>query len=48
MNNTISGAIGSVEVNKETLFITSKLGYLIIILSFVYIIIFSMKEFRDT
>ena len=48
MNNSISGAIGSVEVNKETLFITSKLGYLIIILSFVYIIIFSMKEFRDT
>ena len=48
MKNSNSGAIGSVEVNKETLFITSKLGYLIIILSFVYIIIFSMKEFRDT
>lgn len=48
MNNSISGAIGSVEVNKETLFITSKLGYLIIILSFVFIIIFSMKEYRDT
>ena len=48
MNNSISGAIGSVEVNKETLFIASNLGYLIIILSFFYIIIFSMKEFRDT